>query len=116
MPLHDPIASVRQRSNGQCEGMIKLPNKSIYTRCWRGPIEVHHLLTKARGGRILDSVGEDYHLIGLCPDCHRRADGGDAYMEGLLIDGYVVTVDGRPVYEGSDEYLRSKYGKSRRRN
>lgn len=80
-----------------------------WTRCWRQPTERHHLLTRARGGRILDEAGETYHLIHLCHVHHRLADGGDAYDAGLLIDGYVTTANGRVVYHGSDEYLSNKY-------
>lgn len=97
------------RSEGKCEAMLMLPRRQVWTRCWQSPTEVHHLLTRARGGTILDQVGESYHLIDLCPDCHRRADGGDAYMGGLLIDGYVTTDNGHVVYNGSDEYLSKKY-------
>lgn len=101
---------VRERADGKCEAMLQLPN-GIWARCWKGPIEVHHMLTRARGGAILDRVGEIYHLIALCPDCHRASDGDMAYAGDLLIDGYVTTnKEGRPVYHGSDSYLRSKYG------
>ena len=48
--------------NGGCEAMIQLYN-GTWTRCWRKPTESHHMLTRARGGRILDEVGETYHLI-----------------------------------------------------
>jgi hypothetical protein len=75
-----------------------------------GPIEVHHMLTRGRGGGVLDSFNETYHLIALCPDCHRRSDGGEAYAGGLLIDGYVTTgSNGKPVYKGTDPYLSEKY-------
>jgi len=79
------------------------------------PIEVHHLLTRARGGTLLDRVGEDYHLIALCRDCHARCDGEDAYMNRLLIEGYVSwdKAHHMPVYLGPDEYLTEKYGKTK---
>jgi hypothetical protein len=90
--------------------MLWVESSGRWTRCGLGPIEVHHALTKARGGRILDSVGETYHLIALCPRCHRMADGGAAYAGGVLIDGYVTRDnDEWPVYSGSDEYLSEKY-------
>lgn len=39
------------------------------------------------------------------------ADGGQAYLNGLLIDGYAQThPDGRPLYTGTDTYLSKKYG------
>jgi hypothetical protein len=84
--------------------------RGIYSRCWTQPVEAHHLLTRARGGAILDSVGEIYHLIHLCRYHHNMSDGSDAYAGGLLIDGYMTTVKGKPVYNGSDRYLKEKYG------
>lgn len=98
-----------ERSDGMCEAMVR--NKhGIYSRCWTKPVEAHHLLTRARGGAILDRVGEIHHLIHVCSYHHSGADGGEAYEGGMLIDGYVTTVKGRPVYKGSDPYLREKYG------
>ena len=75
------------------------------------PVEIHHLLTRARGGNILDYVHETYHLIALCNKHHAMSDGADAYMSGLLIDGYVNwdKFRKRPVYNGSDEFLKEKY-------
>lgn len=93
-----------------CEAMVRVYT-GAWTRCWRKPTERHHLLTRARGGRILDEVGETYHLIDLCHIHHRLADGGDAYAGDLLIDGYVSRSNGRVVYQGSDEYLSDKYPK-----
>lgn len=99
----------KMRSGGQCEAMILITRRNVYTRCWQSPIEVHHLLTRARGGAVLDQAGESYHLIALCPSCHAKADGADAYMGGLLIDGYAATENGKVVYYGTDEYLSKKY-------
>lgn len=104
--------NVLMRSGGRCEAMILLPS-GVYTRCWKEPVEVHHMLTRARGGRVLDEIGETYHLICLCNSCHRNADGGQAYEDGMLIDGYVMShPDGSIEYVGTDEYLKEKYGKS----
>ena len=102
---------VNYRSGGMCEGMVLAG--SVWTRCWKKPVEVHHLLTRARGGEILDYHGETYHLIALCKEHHMDADGGDAYYGQLLIDGYVVWDQrrGRPIYQGSDPYLREHYGR-----
>lgn len=100
------------RSDGQCESMVMV--NGVWTRCWRRPVEIHHLITRARGGQILDEANETYHLIALCPDCHRSSDGGLAYAGNLLIDGYVTTgPDGKPRYHGSDPYLSKKYGGTR---
>jgi hypothetical protein len=67
------------------------------------------MLTRARGGAILDAIGETNHLIALCPRCHAKADGAEAYENGLLIDGYVNTGTFGPVYKGSDKFLSHKY-------
>jgi hypothetical protein len=103
------IELVRQRANGHCEAMVYIEGSDAWTRCGLGPVEVHHALTKARGGRILDSINETYHLIALCPRCHECADGGDAYKGDVLIDGYITTENGQIVYDGSDQYLSAKY-------
>lgn len=91
-----------------CEAMV-LVYTGAWTRCWRKPTERHHLLTRGRGGRVLDEIGETYHISHLCHIHHRMADGGDAYAGGLLIDGYVVTEGDRVVYYGTDEYLTARY-------
>jgi hypothetical protein len=103
------IERARKRADGHCEAFIWIESTGVWTRCGLGPIEIHHALTKARGGRILDDIGEDYHLIALCPRCHRLADGGEARSRGLVIDGSVVSGTHGPVYRGPDEYLSHKY-------
>lgn len=104
-----------------CEAMVKItvvrrvgPNKQVYSMCGRTPVERHHRLTRARGGVILDRVGETYHLMDLCHEHHRMADGGDARAGGLLIDGYVTTCTqcGNPEYAGPDRVLQERYGRS----
>lgn len=102
-------ARIYQRSGGRCELFIDYGR--IRGQCTRPGAEIHHMLTKARGGRILDEAGETLHLIHLCSQHHRWADGGKAYEAGLLIDGYVhSSPEGRPVYFGSDRDLRRLYG------
>ena len=95
----------------QCEAMI-LMDSGVYTACGKTPVERHHRLTRARGGTILDKAGETYHLMDLCPTHHRMADGGDARLGGLLIDGYVTTCTqcGLPEYVGPDTYLTERFG------
>ena len=93
-----------------CEAMVQVYT-GAWTRCWRQPTEKHHALTRARGGRVLDDIGETYHHIHLCHYHHRMADGGDAYSAALLIDGYAITEGDRVVYYGTDEYLSNKYPK-----
>jgi hypothetical protein len=70
------------------------------------------MLTRARGGAILDEVGETYHKINLCREHHAWSDGGQAYEAGLLIDGYVTKENGKVVYQGTNHYLRRHYGQS----
>ena len=103
-----------------CEAMVRVKTRSrhpgvrdtyVWARCGRTPVEIHHRLTRARGGLILDEVGETYHLIALCRKCHSLAHTQEYSTNGgLMIDGYVNTIKGRPNYSGPDEYLRRKYG------
>ncbi len=95
---------------GRCEGFIEtttlLGPRTI--RCPRAAAHSHHMLTRARGGKILDKAGETYHLINLCARCHTHAH--DDAEADLLIEGYVTTgPDGRPQYRGPDPYLKAKY-------
>jgi hypothetical protein len=101
-----------------CEAMVKVVKdnywrkKTVYTMCGRTPVERHHRLTRARGGKILDKAGETYHLMDLCTEHHRMADGGDARAGGLVIDGQVTTCTQcrKPRYVGPDAYLDRHYG------
>ena len=97
---------VRYRSYGMCEALIDV---GVWTRCGRSPVEIHHMLTRARGGNLLDDADETYHLIALCREHHAWADGGQAYEAGLLIDGYVNRNGTKIIYSGTDEYLTEKY-------
>jgi hypothetical protein len=103
------IEEVRKRSNNQCEAMVWVESAEVWSRCGMRGVEVHHALTRGRGGTILDSIGETYHLIALCNRCHEKADGGAAYEGGVLIDGYVSRDGDWIVYDGSDTYLSEKY-------
>jgi hypothetical protein len=98
---------VKHPRDPRCQAMVLVAG--VWTRCWDMPTEDHHMLTRARGGRILDDVGETYHHIFLCRRHHANADGAEAYEGGLLIDGYVTRENGRVVYYGTDEYLKEKY-------
>lgn len=99
---------VLARAERACEAFVEI-NFQVWTRCGKGPVEVHHALTRSRGGKILDEEGEIYHLIALCPEHHRMADGEAAYEGDLLIDGYMTREQGRAVYHGTDEYLSKAY-------
>jgi hypothetical protein len=80
--------------------------------CGQEPADLHHKLTRARGGILLDIAGESYHQLYLCREHHDMAhDEGSAFERGLLIHGQVITgPDGRPLYHGPDEYLTEHYG------
>lgn len=100
------------RSTGRCEAMVRIHRhgRDLYARCFRAPIEVHHMLTRSRGGLILDEEGEILHLIALCPKHHKVAHSPGGHEAGLMIDGYVTTgTDGRPVYQGSHRRLGERY-------
>jgi len=74
------------------------------------PVEVHHRLTRSRGGLILDKAGEIYHLMALCRTHHKIAhEMSNPYGAGMMIEGYVVTIDGKPRYTGSDPYLQKQF-------
>lgn len=87
-----------------------VPVNHTWTRCGRLPTELHHLVTRARGGLLLDDVGETYHLMYLCHFHHKVAHDHPAFETGLLIDGSVTSGPDGPVYVGSDEYLTEHYG------
>lgn len=101
---------VIDRSGGRCEAMVRLPR--TWARCGRGPVEDHHALTRARGGGLLDTVGETYHHIALCPRHHRMVDDAGP-GSGLMIQGYAWEDGGRIVYSGPDEYLSAAYPRVR---
>jgi hypothetical protein len=108
-----PRQLVVNRSGSRCEAMVKVWTGTVYlwTRCYRNPIEVHHRLTRARGGGLLDDLGEIYHLMALCHRHHRvDADGRYAFESGLLLDGRMYYAGGVYWYEGSDPYLKDNYG------
>jgi len=104
----------------RCEAMVRMTSppgsvqrhRGMYVCCGKEGAELHHKLTRARGGLILDEAGETYHHLYLCREHHAVAhDQGRAFDSGLLIRGSVVTgPDGRPVYTGPDEYLSEHYG------
>lgn len=101
---------VLKRSLGRCEAWIQV-NDGPPSRCPQRASDIHHLLTKGRGGENLDKVGETYHLIHLCRECHQACDGGEAYDGGMLIEGSVEwdRFRQKPVYRGPDSYLKRTY-------
>lgn len=100
------------RSHGLCEALVNIKHQ-VWTRCFKNPVEVHHMLTRSRGGLILDELNETHHLIALCPDHHRVAHAPGGHAAGLMIDGYMVRDGAHHYYEGSDSYLRARYGRAR---
>lgn len=96
----------------RCEAMVRT-NNGHYVMCGSlHQIEDHHRLTRARGGLILDKAGEWYHHMWLCHKHHMMAHGDDR-ASGLVLDGLVIScsVCSKPRYEGSDRYLKEKYGR-----
>jgi hypothetical protein len=101
--------AVIERSGSRCEAEVEvLP--SLWMGCAKPATEVHHMLPKSRGGRILDDYGETSHLINLCQEHHMQAHSRkDA--DGLMIDGSVTwdKLNHRPIYKGTDTILSKKY-------
>jgi len=83
-----------------------------YAMCGVMPVEVHHRLTRARGGKILDKAGETYHLINLCREHHKYAHEKGGEDSGLMLGGSVTTCKQckRPLYIGDDPFLTQTYG------
>jgi hypothetical protein len=102
---------VRKRALNACEAMVDLPRAR--TRCGKSPVEDHHMLTRSRGGLILDALGEIYHHLALCPWHHREAHAPGGYKKGLMMEGSVIIEGGSVRYIGSDEYLTEHYGEAR---
>ena len=99
----------------RCEAMVAITTAAGrlgYLQCGRHNAQLHHKLTRARGGLLLDKVGETYHQMYLCVEHHAYAhDNAGAIEGGLLLEGRVISgADGRPVYTGPDEYLSKTYG------
>jgi hypothetical protein len=93
------------------KGMNRRTDKGMYVMCGKENAHLHHKVTRARGGLLLDAVFETYHTMWLCDGHHADAHDQPAFDNGLLIRGYVVSgPDGRPVYTGPDEYLKEHYG------
>lgn len=100
--------AVITRSGGRCEAEVH--NGLFWSRCTSPATEVHHMLPKSRGGRLLDDYGETCHLIHLCTADHQQAHSRkDA--AGLMIDGTVTwdKLNNRPTYRGTDPELMRKY-------
>jgi len=84
----------------------------MFVPCGKEDAQLHHKVTRARGGLLLDKAGETYHQMYLCVEHHKIAhDESTAFRNGLLIRGSVISgPDGSPIYLGSDEYLLKQYG------
>lgn len=93
----------------RCEALVLIGRH--YVPCGRVDAELHHKITRARGGLILDEWGETYHHMYLCRHHHSIAHDQPAMENGLLLPGSVVSrPDGSPIYTGPDEYLSTHYG------
>lgn len=108
-----PRSDIHRRSRGQCEAEVEVHDEE-FRRCVNAATEIHHRLTRSRGGKNLDRIGETYHLIHLCADCHRLIAGRRSYENGMLLDGYVIwdSLEQWPVYSGTDTYLFHHYGRN----
>lgn len=102
--------AITERSGGACEAEIFVSDDFGWMRCGAPATEVHHLLPKSRGGRILDEFGETEHLIHLCKTDHMQAHAR-MYAEGMMIDGSVTwnKMTSRPEYRGTDPTLTQRY-------
>src|SRR5262245_40845167 len=95
----------------RCEALVATNGR--YVPCGAPDAQLHHKLTRARGGLILDKAGETYHHLYLCGEHHRVAHDKPAFDNGLLIRGFVKTgYRGEVIYSGPDEYLTEKYPRS----
>lgn len=112
MPDRRVRDAVHKRSGGRCEAEYEMGGR--WRRCRKRAGEVHHLLTKARGGRHLDRMGETAHLLHLCHEHHRQAHEETGH--DLIISGEVEwdRLTKRPVYRGDDHELRQRWGAERR--
>ena|SRR5436190_12799553 len=93
----------------RCEALV-MYSHGKYVPCGLEDAQLHHKLTRARGGLILDRAGETYHQMWLCAEHHGIAHDQPAFDNGLLLRGSVRTNHlGQPVYTGPDEYLKEHY-------
>lgn len=67
------------------------------------------MLTRSRGGALLDTAGETAHHLALCRGHHRLVDDYGS-ESGLMIDGSAYRDGLYLVYVGPDEYLTKTYG------
>lgn len=123
----DVYAVVRERSRGRCEALWA--DNGTWARCTRAAVDPQHRITRARGGLLLDTVGDTANVVALCRDCHRDADNGppgiacrgrasiDGQLVPLLASGRVTTdkLTGAPVYTGPDEFYAARYPAPARR-
>lgn len=87
--------------------LVHNSNPERWTMCGKLNPDLHHKLTRARGGGELDKLGETYHHMYLCREHHGYAhDSNLGIAGGLLLEGYFMN----GVYVGPDEYLSTKYG------
>lgn len=68
------------------------------------------MLTRSRGGDLLDQAGETHHLIAACLTHHRTAHSR-GYEVGLMLEGYVNqdSASAKIYYNGPDPYLSQTY-------
>ena len=71
------------------------------------------MLTRSRGGSLLDQVGETAHHLALCSGHHRLVDDYGP-ESGMMIDGSAYRDGTYLVYVGPDAFLTQRYGPGRR--
>lgn len=100
--------AVAARAGGRCEAEVEVFGH--WERCHLPAEELHHMLPKSRGGRILDDFGETCHLIYLCQSDHHQAHSRKDAL-GLMIDGSITwdKLTNQPRYTGTDPELTRKY-------
>lgn len=109
------VDEARRRAYGRCEALIWVSSATrgkVRARCGcKG--QVHHALTRSRGGDLLDRVGETRHLVCLCHQHHEwvHKNTGRAAQVGLYILGQAFLDGIYLVYDGDNEYLSEKYGR-----
>src|SRR5262245_66654988 len=92
----------------RCEAMVMVASESrpsgMFVPCGLEDADLHHKITRARGGLLLDAAGETYHHLYLCRPHHNVAhDEGQAVERGLVIKAAVTArVHGQSLYPRPD--------------
>lgn len=116
------VDALCERSEGGCEATFPSFSSEWRYRCRNAAEQIHHVVPRSRGGRILDQAAADAvkagtldverhlaHLVYLCAGCHHEVAHGQperAREARLSVSGGVVSgLDGTPFYVGDDVLL-----------